>query len=64
VAAELANMPRGALEGNQYAVKDENKTANLQNSFTSQTEAAILLNVSPRSVASFSAVVAESRGSF
>ena len=51
VAASLANMPRGATEGNQRASKDENKTANLQNSFVSQTDAAEMLQVSPRSVA-------------
>ena len=46
MAAKLANMPRGAVAGNQYASKDENKSANLQNSFVSQTQAAEMLNVS------------------
>jgi hypothetical protein len=54
VAAELANMQNGGWRGNQW------QTANLQSATTTQTEAATLLNVSPRSVATASKVKDES----
>lgn len=72
VASKLANMERGATDGNKYASK--NYSANLQNSLgrrkayrdeedanawetkVSIEEAAELLNVSPRTVATFRAV--------
>lgn len=47
VAAKLANMPRGGNGNNQFS-----KSANLQNSNVTQTQAAEMLNVSARSVAS------------
>ena len=54
VAAELANIKMGDFVGNQYV-----PSANLQTP-VSQTEAAALLNVSPRSVATASKVKEES----
>jgi ParB family chromosome partitioning protein len=57
VAAELANMPQGNPTGNnQY----ERKDANLHVSSVTREEAATLLNVSPRSVATASKVKDES----
>lgn len=46
MAAKLANMPRGGNGSNQFS-----KLANLQNSAVTQTQAAEMLNVSPRNVA-------------
>jgi len=46
IAKRVANMPRGGVGSNQH----QSKSANLQNS-TSISEAASLLNVSERSVA-------------
>jgi hypothetical protein len=48
VAARLANMPRGGVRQGQNTTASQ--TANLQSEIT-QTEAAALLSVSPRSVA-------------
>lgn len=56
VASKLANMPRGATEGNQRASKEENKSANLPNRLVSQADAAKMLNVSARTVTSASKV--------
>lgn len=56
VAASLANMPRGATEGNQRASKSENQDANLH---VDRQQAAEMLNVSPRSVATAAMVERE-----
>lgn len=60
VASKLANMNVGAKEGNQFASNNENKCANLHNSFESQqisvAEAAKMLNVSTRLVSHASKV--------
>jgi N6-adenosine-specific RNA methylase IME4 len=52
-AARLANIPSGKFHGNQSV------TANLQSPQTSQAEAAKMLNVSPRSVATAKKVLEE-----
>lgn len=55
VAARIANMPRGGNGSNQFS-----KSANLQNSNEiTQTQAAELLNVSPRTVATAKKVIDE-----
>ena len=58
IAAKLANMPRG---GDRPSIKDSNfETANLHNrKQISQTQAAEMLNVSPRLVADAKKIIDE-----
>jgi hypothetical protein len=58
IAARLANMRRGDFHGNQY---QQVVSANLHTPKISQEDAADLLNVSPRLVATVKAVEREAR---